>query len=190
MIGSRLPRLAATVAVFGLIAGACGSSRLSLTEYVDELNAVVAEGNERLPPLYAELESASGDPSTATIQRLFEDEATIRAELQDSFSAIEAPEQVAELHAALVQWHGELIVAQRSLAAQVAAAGSWSEFQRSPEYAAFDAFMRQGLVGCLELQTALDSTEARGAFADTPWIPGELREVVDAALGCEAAPGE
>jgi len=188
--GSRLRHLTALATVLALIAGACGSARLSLTEYVDRLNAVVAEGNQRIRPLYAELESTQGDPSTGSIQELFEKEAAIRSELQDSMAGMEPPEQIADLHAALVDWHGGLIVTQQLLARQVAAAGSWSEFEQSPEFAEFDAFMQEGLAGCLELQAALDATEARGAFADTPWIPGELKEVVDAALGCEAAPGD
>ena len=37
---------------------------------------------------------------------------------------------------------------------------------------------------CIDFQTELDATAARGIFADTPWIPGELKEVVVAVLGC------
>ncbi len=32
------------------------------------------------------------------------------------------------------------------------------------------------------------ATEARGAFADTPWLPGELKEIVSALLGCDVYP--
>jgi hypothetical protein len=41
---------------------------------------------------------------------------------------------------------------------------------------------------CIEFQTQLDATAARGVFADTPWISGELKEVVDAVLGCNIWP--
>ena len=30
----------------------------------------------------------------------------------------------------------------------------------------------------------LDRTEVLEAFEDTPWVPSDLKEVVDAALGC------
>jgi hypothetical protein len=41
---------------------------------------------------------------------------------------------------------------------------------------------------CVEFQATLDATADRGVFADVPWIPGELQEIVDYALGCSALP--
>ena len=41
---------------------------------------------------------------------------------------------------------------------------------------------------CAEFQAKLDSTAARGVFADTPWIPSEMKEVVDAVIGCDTIP--
>ena len=38
------------------------------------------------------------------------------------------------------------------------------------------------------LQAELDATVERGVFADTPWIPSELKEVVDIVLGCDGFP--
>jgi hypothetical protein len=61
---------------------------------------------------------------------------------------------------------------------------SWAELERSAELVACDAKGAEGLVVCRELQEKLDATEARVVFADTPWIPGEMKEVVDAVLGC------
>ena len=34
----------------------------------------------------------------------------------------------------------------------------------------------------------LDDTAERGVFADTPWIPTVLSEVVEARLGCDLFP--
>ncbi len=41
---------------------------------------------------------------------------------------------------------------------------------------------------CAEFQSKLDATADRGVFVDTPWIPGELKEIVNYALGCDCAP--
>jgi hypothetical protein len=41
---------------------------------------------------------------------------------------------------------------------------------------------------CTEFLTPLDATAERGVFTDTPWIPGELKEVVNAVLGCNTYP--
>ena len=43
---------------------------------------------------------------------------------------------------------------------------------------------------CSDFQAELDATEERGVFADTPWIPGELKEVVEVVLGCEGYPDD
>jgi hypothetical protein len=39
---------------------------------------------------------------------------------------------------------------------------------------------------CAEFQAKLDATADRGVFADTPWIPGELKETVNYALRCDS----
>ena len=41
---------------------------------------------------------------------------------------------------------------------------------------------------CTDVQAQLDATAARGVFADVPWVPAELSEVVEAVLGCEWFP--
>jgi hypothetical protein len=33
-----------------------------------------------------------------------------------------------------------------------------------------------------------NATEARGVFAETPWIPGELKEIVEGVIGCAGYP--
>jgi hypothetical protein len=41
---------------------------------------------------------------------------------------------------------------------------------------------------CVDIQAELDATAEREIFAETPWIPSDLKEVVEAALGCAAWP--
>jgi len=42
---------------------------------------------------------------------------------------------------------------------------------------------------CADFQATLDATADRGVFADVPWMPSELSEIVDYALGCGDQPG-
>lgn len=172
-----------------LALAACGSDQLSLPKYVDELNVTIEDGRDQIEPLYSEFLS-SGEPTLEGMRSLLDQEVAIRAEIQDEFAQLKAPDQVAELHNALVNWHGEMIEAQKLLGSRAASATTWSEFEQSAEFRNFDAVMEEGLEGCLEFQAQLDATEARGVFSDTPWIPGELKEVVDAALGCDTPLGE
>ena len=179
----RRPTLAGLCIVLAVAVAACGGAQLSLPDYVDELNAVIADGSEQIEPLYAELLS-TGEPTLEDMRSILHREVAIRVEIQEEFAKLEAPDQIAELHNALVKWHGQMIDAQEVLGSRADSATTWSEFEQSEEFRDFDAVMEEGLAGCLEFQAQLDATEARGVFSDTPWIPGELKEVVDAALGC------
>jgi hypothetical protein len=182
-------RLAVGGLVIALALAACGSDRLSLPDYVDELNAVIEEGSDQIEPLYIGLLSA-GEPTLEGMRSVLDQEVAIRVEIQEDFAELKAPDQIAELHNALVDWHGQMIEAQKLLGSRANSATTWSEFEQSEEFRDFDAVMEEGLAGCLEFQAQLDATEARGVFSDTPWIPGELKEVVDAALGCDTPLGE
>ena len=64
----------------------------------------------------------------------------------------------------------------------------WALFSDSAEVAAYRASLAEGIHLCTDLQDRLDATEARGAFEDAPWLPSELKEVVNAAIGCEGFP--
>ncbi len=37
---------------------------------------------------------------------------------------------------------------------------------------------------CLEFQSRLDATAERKTFAEVPWLPSELKEVVSLVVGC------
>jgi hypothetical protein len=37
---------------------------------------------------------------------------------------------------------------------------------------------------CLEFQSRLDATAERKIFAEVPWIPADLKEVVSLVVGC------
>jgi hypothetical protein len=56
--------------------------------------------------------------------------------------------------------------------------------------AAYRAAIAEGRQVCNEFQDELDSTAARGAFEDVPWLPGEMSEVVEAVLGCAWFPAD
>ena len=43
---------------------------------------------------------------------------------------------------------------------------------------------------CVDFQRELDDTAIRDEFKDVPWLPGELKEVVVAALGCQWFPDD
>ncbi len=177
-----------------LTVSGCGGGEMSLTEYVDNLNAV---GGRALQQFEAFLASPQGEvlvaePAeindftpqdlAAALERVIE----IAVELKEAADAIEPPQQVADLHHRM--FHDKYTFYEEALAGRANTAADWEELSQSPEMEAYRVAIAEDKQACIDLQSQLDATEARGDFADTPWIPGELKEIVDAVLGCSIFP--
>jgi len=194
-------RLVAPALLAVLMVGACGGGEMSLNEYVARVDAVFQQGISQYEVLVATPEgkvllvgqgdhlgfSEDGEQlSDFTPQDLhvaMERLAEIQAETLAVAAAIDPPEQVAEIHELFFR---ELPIAE--LAARAGTAADWEELSASPEMAAYRAALAADNESCAEFQAQLDATAARGAFADTPWMPRELTEIVDYALGCRDYP--
>jgi hypothetical protein len=165
----------------------CGGGELSLTAYVDRLNAI----NDRMVPkaqvLISELEqSATPRDVHATMERMV----ALRIESVQATEALDPPEQVADLHELFVGWEKRLLPIEEGLMTRAGTVVGWEELFESDEVSAYRAALVEGKQVCVEFQMRLDATKERGVFADTPWIPGELSEVVEARLGCDLFPEE
>jgi hypothetical protein len=169
----------------GLLLFGCGEGGLSLTGYVDRLNAI----NDRTVPqtevLISELErSTTPRDVNATMERMV----VLRIESVQATEAFDPPEQIADLHELFLDWEKRLLPIEEALAARAGTVAGWEEFFESAEAAAYRAALVEGKQVCVEFQTRLDATAERGVFADTPWIPNALSEVVEARLGCDLFP--
>ena len=74
------------------------------------------------------------------------------------------------------------------LAARAGSASDWEELSESAEMAAYRNALAGDNEACAKFQDELDGTVARGVFADTPWIPNDLKETVNYALACNEVP--
>jgi len=176
-------------ACLGLIVVACGGGTLSLTEYVESLNVLVSDARGRLEAMYVQYGEISS-PGEEDVTTLFSSEIVIRTDFQEGLVALDPPERFADLHAEIVETHGRILAASELLPARVGTVASREEFEQSAEFEAYQAANAAGTVICGELQAKLDTTADLGIFADVPWIPGEMKEVVAAALGCEERIGQ
>ncbi len=195
-------RLVAPALLAALLAGGCGGGdELSLNEYVDRVDAVFQNGISQYEVLVATPEgkvllvgqgdhmgfsqdgSQLSDFTPQDLHVAMERVAEIQAETLAIAADIEPPEQVAEIHEIFFR---ELPIAE--LAARAGTAADWEELSASPEMAAYRTALAADNESCAEFQAQLDATAGRGAFADTPWMPGELTEIVEYALGCGALP--
>ena len=168
-----------------LVLSACGSDESSLREYVDELNAIEARATAEAGPLIAEFERVK---TPSELKTTMDQLVAVRIDSLEASRALDPPEQVADLHGFFVEWEAQLIPIEEALADRAGAVAGWQELSESDEMEAYRVALIDGKRGCLVFQARLDATAARGVFAETPWVPSEMKEVVEAVLGCDLFP--
>lgn len=180
-----------------VLLAACGGGEMSLAEYVDRLNVIVDQARQDYGVLVAgpqggvllangeQLANFSPQDLQAALERVREIEAAVDA----GTSAIDPPEQVADLHHRFFDFDSGFIAAQEALAVRAGTAADWQELSETDEMAAYRAALAADKQDCVDSQAEVNAIgEARGAFADTQWIPGELKELFEVALGCDGYP--
>ncbi|MCP3988423.1 MAG: hypothetical protein GY724_05090 [Actinomycetia bacterium] len=170
-----------------LAVSGCAADEMSLTEYVDGLHALGVRVTPQADALQAEY-SQQADPTTDDLKTLLEGSTAIRIEAMEAMEALDPPAQVADLHRLLLDWEASMISVEQALATRAATTADWEQILQSVEADAFAAALVEGSAVCSEFQAELDATSDREAFADTPWLPSEMKEVVEAFLGCEYFP--
>jgi hypothetical protein len=190
-------RSSLVVSALVLTVTACGDSEMSMTEYIDEVNAIVSQAAQRYEALVSDPQGAvllaSGARLTAFVphdlhEALLEIR-SIEVEFEEAISEIDPPGQAAELHDFMFDFQDDFIAAQEALATRARTAASWAELSASPEMAAYRTALARDKQECFETESRLNAiAEQREVFADTPWIPGELKETFEAVLGCYGYP--
>ena len=188
------------LALAGLLAG-CSGGGPTMAEYVDEVDAVFDQGLGEYETLVSSPEGlvlivgqgahlgfdTGGKQLTDFTPQDLHVALVELAELQDGVLAtaaeIEPPEEFAELHALYFR---ALPIAD--LAARAATATDWQELSDSAEMAAYRNALEADNQVCADFQGKLDEIARRGVFADTPWMPTQLSDIADYALGCDALP--
>ncbi len=179
-----------------LVVAACGGGEMSLTEYVEQLDAIVDRVNQQYEALVASPEGAVlvaegaqlTDFTPQDLQAALERLGGIVVEVGEATDAIEPPEQIADLHNLWFGFHGEFTSALEALAARAGTAADWEELSESPEMAAYRATLAADKQVCTDIEAQLDATAERRVFAENPWFPAEFKEVVAGVLSCEVYP--
>ena len=131
---------------------------------------------------------ALNDPALEDLKVLSDREIAVRTDIMSALRELDAPSEVDDLHELLFDWTARMRDAGRALGESADRSTTWEELLASPEYRGFEEALTGGTELCNEFQAYLDATAARGAFADTPWMPGDLADVADAVIGCETIP--
>lgn len=176
--------MAAVVA--GLLLVACGGGPLSLAEYNEQGLAVVTAMEERLYALDAEWDSQTAtvdDVRTYWNKRIGAYETAV-----EGLEAIEPAAGAAELHDRGMELFGKLVAAEQAVAIRVASfemVTGPEQWWDTAEGAAVRDVQEEIYSFCLIFQDMYDATVERVAVADVPWIPSEMKEIVQVDIGCE-----
>lgn len=174
---------AALVGVIGAVV-ACGG-RLSLSDYADEAETLVAEMNAEVDAAEADYEA--GVPNPERLGAAMARRAAARAAFVAALAAMEPPEPARLLHETAIRIVTALGDAERAVATGAAAAAPGDEESLRPLLAQLEDADREAVAVCEAAQEAFDATADRKVLSDTYWIPAELKEVVDIAFRCTAA---
>ncbi len=175
------PMVAFVVAVAVLVAG-CGSGSPTLTEYSERLEALGADLSTELDVLDERM--SAGEPSVADAMETLSRAVEARTEFQDGITALEPPAVLETIHNDLVDLHARVIAAQEDWADAAGSAGSLAELEQDEAAVAFRSLLDDAVAACHDIQERLDATAERETAAGTPWVPVEMKEVVEVALGC------
>ena len=158
-----------------------------MSEYGDRLEEIRETYEPRAESAWLEY-LALAQPTLADLKALSDQEVAVRIDIEGALRELEAPPEVEDLHDLLAGWTARMRDAGAALGERAELAATWEGLLASAEYRRFEEALTGGIELCNEFQARLDATAARGAFADTPWIPGDLSDVADAVIGCETIP--
>ena len=170
-----------------LVLAACSDSSLSMSEYGDRLNEIRGTYEPQAEAVWVEYLQVP-QPTLEDLRVFIGREVAIRTDIEDEIRALDPPEEIVDLHGLLADWITALRQAGEGLRDRAGTVAGWDNLFESAEYRTFETTLTGGTVVCAEFQAKLDTTAARGVFADTPWIPNDLKETVNYALACEELP--
>ena len=174
------------MAILGLLVASCGDGGLSLAEYNEQGTALATMIEERISSLDAAWDSETAtvdDVRTYWVQRIDAYDTGL-----EGFLALEPSEEVAELHRTGTELYSKLVAAESAVADRVMSFDTVTgpeQWWATSEAAAVRAAEEEIHSLCLLFQATYDATMARIVVSDVPWIPSEMKEIIQADLGCE-----
>ena len=183
--------------LLAVIIAACGGGELSVTEYVASLNAAVDTARGEYESLVTSPEGAvllaNGEQlaeyTPQDLQAALRAIRDIEASFEESIGEVQPPEEVAEIHNFWFDFDSNFIPAQEALEARAGTAADWDELSKSPEMAAYRTALAEDKRVCAEFEAQLSTPEEeRENLSSVPWIPSEMKQIVEAVLGCEGYP--
>lgn len=179
-------RTFAAVTCLAVVVASCGGGELTLSEYAAEVEGLTTTMYRTLDDLTITVEDGSEVP-VEDAQAVYDGAAAAFGQLRDGLQAIEPPDEVADLHTVSINIITRLTAAQEAFAQRAEdfkTADDWELLYQTPEALAVGAVQEEMITFCQARQAQFDATADREVFADAPWIPTEMKEVVTVLFGC------
>ncbi len=177
-----------------LVVGACGSDEAAIDDYTAQVAALIDRAELEAAALYTSGEGAVlaadaaslGDFTPQDLHVALEAMGAIERWVLEEAAALDPPEDIAALHT--LMFDNRFTVAREALAARAATASDWEELSATPEMAAYRAAVTRDKQVCYQIEAELTAPSDDSMFADTPWMSGGLREVVEHVFDCSYYP--
>jgi len=172
--------------ILGLLVASCADGSLGLAEYNEQGTALAAVMEGRIAAL-----DAAWNTETATVDdvRSYWDQRIDAYETGlEGFRDLKPSGEVAELHRTGMELFTNLVAAESAVAERVASFETVTgpeQWWATAEGAAVRAAEEDIYSLCLVFQATYDATVERIVVSDVPWIPSEMKEIVQVDIGCE-----
>ena len=168
-----------------LMIAACGSEPLTVSDYAQTVEGLVAE----MEAGFVEIDG-SWEAEPPTLQgalAYWDSRLRIREDFLAAINELDPPEEIAGTHAAALDVFDRITAADRELAARVAEYETVTDHRQwldTPEGAASLAILEEVYAFCRLSQEEFDATAERRGISDAPWLPPEMKQTVKVAFGC------
>ncbi len=168
-----------------LLASAC-SSEPSLGDYAADVESLVTTMNARLDEIDAEV---VGSTDLELIRWYATERVAAREAFIEGLDALQPPAGVAELHTTALGIVSRLAAAESALADRVMALETFPGIDAiwaTPEGVAARAADAEAIALCEAAEAELDESD-QAQLGGAPWVPAEMKHIIEVAFGCQAA---
>jgi hypothetical protein len=169
-----------------LLVTACGGDSSTLSEYNQRGMALVAAMEKQISALDAEWNSH--EPTVERARSYWTKRIEARDEALQGLEVLRAPDELTDLLGHGLDLFTEQITAEKALAIRVISFDTVTgpeQWWNTPEGKAVQALDDEINAFCQVVQARYDATIERVILSDVPWIPSDMKEMVQIDIGCE-----
>lgn len=172
--------------VLTLVVAACGGDSITLSEYNEQGSTLVTVMEERLHALDVEWDTR--EPTVEGARNYWARRIEVRVEALEGLQSLETPDQLADLLGKGLDLFSQLTTAEKALATRVSSFETVTEpeqWWKTPEGKAVQDMDEEINEFCQVVQARYDATIERVILSDVPWIPSDMKEMVQIDIGCQ-----